>query len=163
MLTPSRLWKRMTADQRLQAARAFWLDEQAVEDQVRAVMLISQQKKFRPKTVAGLDDDRKARHLASILSLPDTVAARALVTYHLAEQRPMMGAFLDALGIAHENGLIQDDGVKPDAAKLGPAAAQLAERFPPEQVSLYLNTLLCQDPATWEGLTAIPQRVEVGA
>ena len=75
----------------------------------------------------------------------------------------MMGAFLDALGIAHENGLIQDDGVKPDAAKLGPAAAQLAERFPPEQVSLYLNTLFCQDPATWEGLAAVPQRVEADA
>ena len=34
----------------------------------------------------------------------------------------MMGAFLDALGIAHENGLIKDEGVKPDAAKVGPAA-----------------------------------------
>ena len=83
MLTASRLWRRMTAEQRLQAARAFWLDEQGVEDQVRAVMLISQQKKFRPKTVAGLDGDRKARHLASLIALPDSVAARALVTYHL--------------------------------------------------------------------------------
>src|SRR6185503_6022960 len=110
-LTPSRLWKRMTTEQRLQAARAFWLDDQATNDQVQAVLLISQQKKFRPKTVASLDEDRKARHLASLISLPDSVAARALVVYHLAEQRAMMGAFLDALGIAHENGLIQDDQV----------------------------------------------------
>ena len=35
------------------------------------------------------------------------MAGRALILYHLAEQRPMMGAFLDALGIAHENGLIR--------------------------------------------------------
>mgnify|MGYP001488427578 CR=1 FL=1 len=153
----------MTGEQRLLAARAFWLDEQGGEDQVRAVLLIAQQKKFRPKTVAALDEDRKAKHLASLSVLPDTVAARALVTYHLAEQRPMMGAFLDALGIAHENGLIQDDGVTPDAAKLGPAAAQLAERFPPGEVSLYLNTLLCQDQATWGGLAEIPQRVEIDA
>ena len=45
------------------------------------------------------------------------MAARALIVYHLAEQRPMMGAFLDALGIAHENGLIQEDAAKPDEEK----------------------------------------------
>jgi len=157
-LTPSRLWKRMTAEQRLQAARAFWLDDQATNDQVQAVLLISQQKKFRPKTVASLDEDRKARHLASLISLPDSVAARALVVYHLAEQRAMMGAFLDALGIAHENGLIQDDQVAPDASKVPAAAATIAQQFPSESVSLYLNTLLCQDPETWGALETVPQR-----
>jgi hypothetical protein len=148
----------MTAEQRLQAARAFWLDDQATNDQIQAVLLISQQKKFRPKTVASLDEDRKARHLASLISLPDSVAARALVVYHLAEQRPMMGAFLDALGIAHENGLIQDDQLTPDTSKIGSAVATLAERFPSDSVSLYLNTLFCQDPETWGALENIPQR-----
>src|SRR6476646_11090736 len=98
-LTPSRLWKRMTVDQRARAARAFWADEDATDDQVQAALLIAQQKKFRPKTVVGLDVERKARHLSSMLSLPDQVAARALILYHLAEQRPMMGKFLDELGI----------------------------------------------------------------
>ena len=157
-LTPSRLWKRMTAEQRLLAARAFWLDEQATDDQMQAVLLISHQKKFRPKTVVSLDEDRKARHLASLASLPDSLAARALVVYHLAEQRPMMGVFLDALGIAHENGLIQDEGVTPDPAKVGRAAAEIAKQFPPDSVSLYLNTLLCQDPSTWGALSEVPQR-----
>jgi hypothetical protein len=156
-LTPSKLWKRLTPDQRLQASRAFWLDEQATDDQLQAVLLISQQKKFRPKTVVSLDEDRKARHLASLLTLPDQLAARALVVYHLAEQRPMMAAFLDALGISHENGLIQDDAVLPDPEKVAPAAAQLATQFPAASVSLYLNTLLCQDPQTWGGLANLPQ------
>ena len=141
--------KRMTPDQRQRAARAFWHDENAADDQIQAVLLISQQKKFRPKTVIGLDEERKARHLASLASLPDTLAARALVIYHLAEQRAMMGAFLDAIGIAHENGLIQEDNVKPDKAKVAPAAAAIAKQYPPDDVSLYLSTLLCQDPETW--------------
>ena len=118
-LTPSRLWKTMTLEQRQRAARAFWEDEEAVNDQVQAAMLIAQQKKFRPKTVISLDTDRKARHLASLGSLPDQIAARALIVYHLAEQRPMMGAFLDALGIAHENGLIQEESGAPDASCAG--------------------------------------------
>jgi hypothetical protein len=157
-LTPSRLWKRMSAEQRLEAARAFWTDEQAKDDQIQAVMLISQQKKFRPKTVVSLDDERKAKHFASLASLPDPMAARALVVYHLAAQREMMGAFLDALGITHENGLIQDDDVKPDPEKIAAAAEAIGKKYAPEQVSLYLNTLLCQDPETWGALADSPHR-----
>jgi len=148
----------MTSAKRLEVARAFWLDEEASNDQLQAVLYISQQKKFRPKTVVGLDEERKARHLASLATLPDSIVARALVAYHLADQRPMMGAFLDALGIAHENGLIQDEGVAPDPAKVGPAVSKLAQEFPEENVSLYLNTLLCQDPGTWGLLADVPQR-----
>jgi hypothetical protein len=151
-LTPSRLWKRMTADQRLKASHAFWTDEQATDDQLQAVLLIAQQKKFRPKTVISLDEARKARHLASLASLPDSLAARALVVYHLSAQRDMMRSFLDALGIAHEDGLIQEDEVKPAADKIAPAVAQLVEKFPLDDVVLYLNTLLCQDPETWGGV-----------
>jgi hypothetical protein len=154
-LTPSRLWKDLTTDQRTRAARAFWLDEQATDDQIQAVMLIAQHKKFRPKTVIGLDVDRKARHLASLTRLPDAMVVRIIVVYHLAEQRPMMGAFLDALDIKHENGLIEDEGVKPDPSKLQGAVAKLTEQFPHEHVTLYLNTLMCQDPETWGGLSAV--------
>jgi hypothetical protein len=156
-LTPAKLWKKMTSAQRLAAARAFWLDEEATEDQIQAIAFIADKKKFRTKTLLSLDDDRRAQHLAS-LSLPDPLAARALVTYHLAEHRPMMGAFLDALGIAHEEGVITEDEIKPDVEKVAPAAATIAEQFPPEHVSLYLNTLFCQDPETWGALQMVPQR-----
>jgi hypothetical protein len=71
----------------------------------------------------------------------------------------MMAAFLDALGIAHENGLIQEDEVKPDAAKVAPAAAKIAVEFPAADVRIYLNTLLCQDPETWGALAGLPQLV----
>ena len=152
----------MTPELRQQAARAFWLDEEATDDQVLAVMIIAQQKKFRPKFILGLDTDRKARHLATLGSLPDAIAARVLIVYHLAEQRSMMGTFLDALGIQHEDGLIKDDGVKPDSSKIGLAAAQIAQQFPAEHVSLYLNTLLCQDPETWGALERLPQRTVAG-
>ena len=160
-LTPAKLWKRMTSDQRLEAAHAFWNDEQAANDQIQAVLLIAQQKKFRPKSVLALDEDRKARHFSTLSGLPDSLAARALISYHLASQRDMMGAFLDALGISHENGLIQDDEAKPDPEKVRPAVTALAEQFPPASVSLYLNTLLCQDPETWGALADVPQREAV--
>ncbi len=150
----------MTVDERLRAARAFWLDEQAADDQIQAVMLISQRRKFRPKSVIALDVERKAKHLAALAPLPDVLAARALVAHHLAAQRPMMGAFLDAMGVSHEDGLIQDETVKPELDKLRQAAQIIADRFPADDVSLYLNTLLCQDPETWGALSDVPQRRE---
>jgi hypothetical protein len=102
-----------------------------------------------------MDVDRKARHLATMPNLGEALAARLLTVYHLATQRPMMGTFLEALGIAHDNGLIQDDGVKPDPEKVGPAVAALTAQYPQEDVKLYLLTLLCQDRETWGALAEI--------
>src|SRR5262245_43460350 len=141
--TASRLWKSMSPALRAAAAQAFWRDEQATEDQIQAVMLIAQQKKFRPKSVVALEVDRKGRLLANMNNLPEGLAGRALIVYHLSEQRPMMSAFLDALQIPHENGLIQEEAVTPDAEKLAGAVAHLTEHYPADDVSLYLNTLLC--------------------
>ena len=154
-LTVGRLWRSLTLPQRTAAAQAFWKDDELLDDQLQAVMAIAQQKKFRPKTVLNLDVERKARHLASLPSLPEALAARALIVYHLAERRPMMSAFLDALGIAHENGLIKEEGVGVDPAKLAPAVAAISAQYGPADVSLYLKTLLCQDPETWGGLAAV--------
>jgi hypothetical protein len=158
--TAGRVWKRMTFEQRHRAALAFWRDETVAADQAQAVQLIAKHVKFRPKSIAGLATEGKARHLASVPTLPDDIAIRLLVLYHLAEQRPMMAAFLDALGIANENGLIQDGSdVTPDPAKLAPAVTALANAYPADDVSIYLNTLLCHDPQTWgalQGLAEMP-------
>lgn len=154
-LTAGRLWKRMTFEQRQRAALAFWRDETAAADQAQAVQLIAKHLKFRPKTVAGLDVEGKARHLASVPTLPDEVATRVLVVYHLAAQRPMMGTFLDALGIAHEDGLIQEGTVTPDAAKMASAVTALANAYPAPDVSIYLSTLVCHDPETWGALQGV--------
>src|SRR5260370_18075385 len=155
-LSPSRMWRHMSPEQRQRAARALWADEEATDDQMQAALRIGQQKEFRPKTVVGLDVERKAKHLASIASLPEALAARALVVYHLADQRPMMGAFLDALGIAHDNGLIKDDSAKPDASQIAAAPAQISKQFPAEHVRLYLRPLLCQYPGTCGALSHAP-------
>jgi hypothetical protein len=82
------------------------------------------------------------------------VAARLLVAYHLAHQRPMMGTFLDALGIAHEEGLINDEDVEaPPEEKLAAAANAIGAAYPADDVALYLSTLTWQDPDTWGGLS----------
>jgi hypothetical protein len=146
----------MPAERRVTAAELFWSDEQSTEQQIEAVAALAAHMKFRTRSVIGLPLDKKAKYLATLPTVSDSVAARALVSYHLERQRPMMGAFLDSLGIAHENGLINDENIsKPDGEKLKSAASELAAKYPKEDVSLYFSTLVSQDPDTWGDLAAL--------
>jgi hypothetical protein len=148
----------MPLDRRIDAAGLFWDDEQAADPQLEAVSLIATHMKFRPRSVLSLAPEKRAKYLAQLPSISDTIAARALVSYHLERQRPMMGAFLDLLGIPHDEGLIKEDTVpKPDAAAVKKAAADLAATFPPDQAALYLCTLVSQDPETWDALADAPE------
>jgi hypothetical protein len=155
---PSRLWRRLPLDRRVDAASLFWEDEHSEEQQMEAITSIATHMKFRPRSVIGLAPERRAKYLAQLPAISDAIAARALVSYHLERQRPMMAAFLDSLGIAHENGLITEEAVpKPEPEKLTAAAADLAAKFDPTDVSVYLGTLVSQDPETWGGLVDLPQ------
>jgi hypothetical protein len=158
---PSRIWKRMTAERRATAAELFWSDEQSAEQQVEACASIATHMKFRAKTVLALSQEKKTKYLIGLPTLSDAVAARALVNYHLGRQREMMGAFLDALGVAHEDGLIKEETVvKPPSDKLRAAAAELSSKFAAEDVSLYFSTLVSQDPDTWGELAELPQTLQ---
>ena len=155
---PSQLWKQLNAEKKRQAADAFWHDEHAANEQAEAINMIAQRIKFRLKSVLALPLEKKSHYLLGMPAVSEMLAARLLVAYHLQHQRAMMGTFLDALGIRHEEGIIAEDEVKPpteDALKQ--AAGALASSYPAEDVSLYLSTLVWQDPDTWGALADLPE------
>ena len=152
------MWRQMPSELKASAAKAFWADEQATLEQAEAVALIARQIKFRPKSVISLAPDKKAKHLAGLVQVSDLLAARLLISYHLEHQRPMMGAFLDLLGLAHDDGLIKDeDPKKPDDATLDKAVKELSAKFPKADVARYFWALLWQDPETWAALKGRPE------
>ena len=149
----------MPAEKRTLAAEAFWAEREGVEQQVEAMALIARQHNFRLKFVQALPRPKKVRYLLALSPMPESLAARLLVSYHLAHQRELLTAFLDALGIEHENGLISKDPEGPvPADRLRDAAASVGSRFPEEDVTLYFATLLTQDPETWAGLEQLNQQ-----
>jgi len=155
---PSQLWKQLNADKKRQAADAFWHDEHAANEQAEAVNLIAQRIKFRLKSVIAMPVEKKTQYLLSMPAVSEMLAARMLVAYHLQHQRAMMGAFLDALGIRHEEGIIAEEEVAPPTADaLKQAARTLASSYPADDVSLYLSTLVWQDPDTWGPLGDLPE------
>jgi hypothetical protein len=160
---PSQLWKQLDPDRKRQAADAFWRDENAANEQAEAIGLIAQRIKFRLKSVIMMPVEKKSQYVLSMPAVSEMLAARLLVAYHLAYQRPMMGAFLDGLGIGHEEGIIAEEDVKPPSADaLKKAASSLAASYPAGDVSLYLSTLVWQDPDTWGALAELPESQSVG-
>jgi hypothetical protein len=149
---PSKLWRTLPPDRRLEAAQAFWADDQSADQKLEAVLAIANHMNFRARSIAGLTLDRRTRYLASLPAVPEAVAARLLVAYHLNRERPMMAEFLDALGIPNENGLITGEVKRPDATRLSAAAASLRAKYPVEDVRLYFSALISQDPDTWGSL-----------
>ena len=148
----------MPADRKQLAAEAFWRDGEASLEHAEAITSIAQRIKFRTKSVVALPIDKKVHHLIG-MPVSELVAARLLIAYHLTHQRPMMGSFLDALGVKHEAGVIaEDETPEPTREKLLEAAAVIGKAYPAEDVSLYLSTLLWQDPETWGALSDAPER-----
>jgi hypothetical protein len=156
---PSQLWKALSPDQRTVAAQAFWSDDSqsgTPAEHLEAVVLLARRMNFRPKSMQAMPVERRAKLLAQVGDLSDTIAARALIAYHFAAQRPLMAAFLDALGIAHDNGLITADEVTaPPADRLAEAVRTLRTSFPPADVDLYVRTLSALDGETWGALDAV--------
>jgi hypothetical protein len=153
---PSDLWKRMSLEKRVQAAEAFWRDTESPEIGVQhaeASVALARRLKFRAKSIQGLGVERRSRHLAQLPDISDTVITRALIAYHFAAQRPLMAAFLDALGIVHEDGLITAEDVPAPAAEaIAKAAAVVKGSFPADEVDLYLRTLAALDGDTWSNV-----------
>jgi hypothetical protein len=155
---PSHLWKALSPERKQQAAEAFWRDENAAMEQAEAIAAIAMRLKFRVKSAQALPVEKKARHLVALGNVSEMIAARLLVAFHLAHQRPMMATFLDALGIAHDDGLIASEELEPPPAdKLAEAARGLGASYPQEDVALYLSTLVWQDPETWGALAESPE------
>jgi hypothetical protein len=143
----------MPLEKRVRAAEAFWSDSESPEieiQQTEATLALARRLNFRAKSILSLPLARKARHLAQSPDVSDAIATRALVAYHFADQRPLMSAFLDGLGVAHDNGLITAEDVQPpDRDRLRAAVEHVQTTFDREDVKLYLRTLRAVDSVTW--------------
>jgi hypothetical protein len=110
----------------------------------------------------SLPDEEKARVLAMVMDPGESLAAALVVALHLGSRRGLLVAFLDALGLPHEGGILKEDvdaapPANRDAARK--AVATLAA-FPREQVRTYLNALWLQDPERWGVLDEAPGWLE---
>ena len=146
----------MGEERRKQAAEAFYGDESLKEFHRAAELFIARNKNFRPAFVKKLPMEKRASYLAH-LPIPPDLIGQLIVTYHFAHQKPLMSAFLNALGIENDGGVIAENAevTAPDKAALTSAAEKVKAEFPAEDVHIYFATLQSQNPETWGGLAGV--------
>jgi hypothetical protein len=82
----------------------------------------------------------------------DMVAANLIRTWLLKKHKQMLTDFLDALGIAHQEGVVEDLPPTMDDAKVRAAVDALLAKHPPEAVAVYLNAFNEMNEVEWPSL-----------
>jgi hypothetical protein len=152
--TATRLWKRLTPAERLEAATEFWR-EPPEEMVANGLAALAKARHMRPQTVRALAADEKARALAQVLDAGEPLAGALVVALHLGGRRALLAAFLTQLGIPHEDGVLKEEASEaaaPTPEQIKSAVKSLVERFPPREIETYLNALWLQDPGRWGAL-----------
>jgi hypothetical protein len=154
--TATRLWKSLPPEDRLLAASAFFRDP-SPELVSSALSALVKARRMRPQAARALAPETQARILATVLDPGESLAQGLLVDLHLVERRPLLGAFLDALGLPHEDGILAEEAEAGDPVSVEKARAAVAalESFPRQQVETYLNTLWLQDEERWAALSSV--------
>lgn len=154
--TIRRLWKALSPEERTLGIAAALADDENGWVKTTTRGAVASALRFRPQTVATWPRPKLVSEAAR-LPLDDVQLLSAyLIDLHLGHRRPMMAAFLDALGIANENGRIDSETTEvgpQDAAKVRAAADAVAARFPADEVVTYFLTLMLQDAGVWAGLS----------
>jgi hypothetical protein len=154
--TATRLWKSLGQEDRLRAA-ALLFEEKPPELIGTAIGALVKARHLRPQAARALDASAQARILATVLDPGEPLAQGLLVGLHLADRRALLGAFLDALALPHENGVLKEeaDALPPIDQQQARTACGALSAFPAEQVRVYLNTLWLQDPERWRALPEV--------
>ena len=155
--TVRKLWKALTPEERAAAIAAAMADDENGWVKTTTRVAVAGAIKFRPQTVATWPRQKLIAEAAR-LPLDDVQLLSAyLVDLHLGTRRPMMAAFLDAVGVKHDDGRIDTEAtgaVEVAPERLRAAADDIAGRFPLDDVVTYFLTLLLQDHESWKGTMA---------
>jgi hypothetical protein len=112
---------------------------------------VAEAKRVRPVFLAK--QPRKDRHAAmlAMLSKPalDLAAGTLIRGWLLKQHKQLLADFLDALGIPHKDGVLDDLPETMDDAKLREAVETVLAKHPPEVVAIYLHAFYEMNEARW--------------
>jgi hypothetical protein len=153
---PLAVWDLMTDDEKKQAAAALWVNADR-ESRMAVEMVVAKEMKFRPQSVRKLSAEKVAPRLAKLAAeMPATAFFQFLFHFHMAEGRELMVEYLDAVGLPHQDGVLDlpDEFEAPTAeAAAGPARDLIAKHG--REALVYLATLAVADAEFWDGMLPV--------
>ena len=116
-------------------------------------------RKVRPMFFERTPRAQRHADMVAALGRPrlELTASSLLREWLVKSQNSMLCDFLDALGIPHKDGAVEELPATMDDAKLRSAVDVLVGKYPPENVAVYLNAFYFMNDVRWANLENILQ------
>jgi hypothetical protein len=115
---------------------------------------VADSRKLRPVFLER--QPRTQRHTTMVASLSkpalDLITGNLIRGWLLKKHKSMLMDFLDALGLPHKDGVIENLPDTMDEAKLRAAVEALLAKYPPEVVAVYLQAFHEMNEVEWPAL-----------
>ncbi len=150
-----RLWSWMPLSLREEAVAEVLAVEAGSE--VREALLdeLAAAAGFRRQTLERMEPAQAARLVVRLPSRKLPRPGTVLPHFLTSTRSELLGAYLDELGVPHDDGVIPEDHqAVVEAEEARQAAEGLLARFPPDDVIVYLVTLVLTQPHLAPGLSA---------
>lgn len=120
---------------------------------------VAQARKVRPVFLERQPRAERFRFMATALGRPgmETVSANLIASWLIKKHNAMLVDFLNAAGLTHDKGVVEDLPKTIDDAVLNPAVETVLARYPREIAALYLHAFHGLNDARWPNLEALLQ------
>jgi hypothetical protein len=128
---------------------------------------VAEARKLRPVFLERQPRTQRHATMLATLSKPslELVTANLIRSWLLKKHKSMLMDFLDALGIEHKEGVVDELPASMDDAKLQAAVNSLLSKYPPEVVAVYLNIFNEMNEVEWanlKGMLETDKRLQLG-
>jgi hypothetical protein len=123
----------------------------------KALQAVAEARKLRPTFFERTPRAARHKDMAAMLARPrlELIAANLLREWLMKKQKAMLAQYLDALGIAHQDGAVDDLPASVEDAKLAEAVGMLLANYPAEEVAVYLNAFYTMNEVQWPNLESM--------
>jgi hypothetical protein len=123
---------------------------------------VAEAKKLRPAFYEKKNRAERDADIISMLARPrmEEAGATLMRGWLMKTQTPMLIDFLNALGLKHKDGVVDDFPDTLDDAMLNKAVEALLAKYPREIVIVYLNAFGNMNEAGWPNLNAMLEKDE---
>ncbi len=133
-----------------------------------ALASVAEARRLRPLFFERTPRAQRHSEMIAMLARPrlEITAASLLREWLMKKETAMLCDFLDALGIAHKEGAVEDLPAAMADEKLSAAVDKLLGKYRPEEVAVYLNAFYSMNDVRWPNLEAMLQnepRLQFGA
>jgi hypothetical protein len=133
-----------------------------------ALNAVAEARKVRPVFLERQPRQQRQNTMLAVLSRPsmEVIAGNLIRNWLVKKQNPMLVQFLDALGIPHKEGVVDNLPPAMDDAKLQAAVEGLLAKYPQETVAVYLLAFNDMNEANWPNLKTMLEtdaRLQLGA